>query len=422
MNRLDLLNTQFQSQETANHGNHELRHVPMAPADPILGLSAGYKADKFAKKVNLGIGAYRDDNGKPYVFKCVRDAEMKIANNHSLDKEYAPIDGLANFTKGARGVLFGWDHKDVNSGRVASLQTLSGTGALRMLAEFFQKHRVAPIYMSSPTWGNHNAVFKAAGMDVRSYRYFDKKTKGLDIEGMLADLRAATPGSIVLLHTCAHNPTGVDPTMDQWKQIAKVVRENQLYPFFDTAYQGFVTGNLDKDGQGLRYFLDQGFEMCIAQSFAKIMGLYGERTGALHFVCGTKDTAAKVMSQVKIIIRTNYSSPPIHGARIAGMILNDPTMRQQWLDQLVKVTDRITEMRTLLKANLIKNGTKGNWDHVTNQIGMFSFTGLTPKQSDAMVKKHHVYMTKNGRISVCGLTKANCEYVANCIKDVTDNL
>jgi aspartate/tyrosine/aromatic aminotransferase len=162
--------------------------------------------------------------------------------------------------------------------------------------------------------------------------------------------------------------------------------------------------------------------MCIAQSFAKIMGLYGERTGALHFVCGTKDTAAKVMSQVKIIIRTNYSSPPIHGARIAGMILNDPTMRQQWLDQLVKVTDRITEMRVLLKANLIKNGTKGNWDHVTNQIGMFSFTGLTPKQSDAMVKKHHVYMTKNGRISVCGLTKANCEYVANCIKDVTDNL
>lgn len=257
-------------------------------------------------------------------------------------------------------------------------------------------------------------------MDVRQYRYFDKNTKGLDINGMLADLRAATPGSIVLLHTCAHNPTGVDPSMAQWHEIAKVVRENQLYPFFDTAYQGFVTGNLDKDGEGLRYFIDQGFEMVIAQSFAKIMGLYGERTGALHFVCGTKETAAKVLSQVKLIVRQQYSSPPLHGARIAAMILNNPAMRQQWLDELVNVTNRITEMRNLLKANLIKCGAKGNWDHVTNQIGMFSFTGLNAKQSDAMVKEHHIYMTKNGRISVCGLTKANCEYVANCMKTVLE--
>jgi len=216
---------------------------------------------------------------------------------------------------------------------------------------------------------------------VRTYRYFDKATKGLDIQGMLADLKEATPGSVVLLHTCAHNPTGVDPSLDQWKQIAQVVRAQGLYPFFDTAYQGFVSGDLDKDGVGLRYFLDQGFEMVIAQSFAKIMGLYGERTGAMHFVCKDKAIATRVLSQAKLIIRRNYSSPPKHGAMIAGTILNDLSLRNQWLQDLVNVTNRITAMRTALKANLIEVGAKGNWDHVTEQIGMFSFTGLTLAQS-----------------------------------------
>jgi len=239
---------------------------------------------------------------------------------------------------------------------------------------------------------------------------------------MMEDLRNATPGSCVLLHTCAHNPTGVDPTLDQWKQIAQVCKDNHLYPFFDTAYQGFVTGDLEKDGQGLRYFLNQGFEMVISQSFAKIMGLYGERAGALHFVCKDKQNAARVLSQVKIIIRVNYSSPPRHGARIASMILNEPNLRQQWLDELVAVTDRITKMRKLLRSTLERIGAKGTWNHVTDQIGMFSFTGLSVKQSEAMVKKHHIYMTKNGRISVAGLTTKNVEYVAQAIKDVTDNL
>lgn len=422
MNRLELLNNQFSAQETAQFGNYELKNVAAAPADPILSLSIGYKTDTFPQKVNLGIGAYRCEQGKPYVFPVVRKAEEMIVANKTLDKEYSPIDGDAAFNKGARMVLFGWDHKDVTSGRVVSAQTLSGTGALRILGDFLNKHRPAPIYVSDPTWGNHNAVFKTAGIDVRKYRYFDKKTKGLDFNGMIEDLRNASPGSCVMLHTCAHNPTGVDPTLDQWKVIAQVCKENHLYPFFDTAYQGFVSGDLNKDGEGLRYFLDQGFEMCIAQSFAKVMGLYGERTGALHFVCGDKKTAANVLSQVKIIIRAAYSSPPKHGARIAAMILNDPNMRQQWLSELVNVTKRMTEMRQLLRQNLEQIGARGTWDHVTTQIGMFSFTGLTPKQSDAMVKKHHIYMTKNGRISVAGLTKGNVPYVARAIKDVTDNL
>jgi aspartate/tyrosine/aromatic aminotransferase len=297
MQRLAQLNDQFYSQETAQGlGKRELRHVTQAPADPILSLSTGYKNDKFEKKVNLGIGAYRSEDGKPFVFPVVRKAEQRIANDTGLNKEYAPIDGDQAFLKGSRGVLFGWDHADVNSGRVASLQTLSGTGALRMISDFLVKHRPSSIYVSNPTWGNHNTVFAESGLQVRPYRYFDKKTKGLDFDGMIQDLQNATPGSVVLLHTCAHNPTGVDPTMDQWKVIADVCESNCLYPFFDTAYQGFVTGNLDKDGQGLRYFLARGFEMCIAQSFAKIMGLYGERCGAMHFVCGDKATAAKVLS------------------------------------------------------------------------------------------------------------------------------
>mmetsp|Transcript_17988 Transcript_17988/g.30622 ORF Transcript_17988/g.30622 Transcript_17988/m.30622 type:complete len:417 (-) Transcript_17988:31-1281(-) len=399
----------------------EFSHVAQAPADPILSLSIGYKNDTNPNKVNLGIGAYRSEDGKPFVFPVVRKAEQLIANNEKLDKEYAPIDGEADFNKGARGVLFGWDHKDVTSGRVCSAQTLSGTGALRIIGEFLKKFRPAPIYLSNPTWGNHNQIFNALGMDVRQYRYFDKKTKGLDFDGMMEDLQNATPGSIVMLHTCAHNPTGVDPTLDQWKLIAKICREKQFYPFFDTAYQGFVTGDLNKDGQGLRYFLDQGFDMVIAQSFAKIMGLYGERSGALHIVCSNKDIAAKVLSQVKIIIRVNYSSPPRHGARIASMILNNVEMRNQWLNELINVTNRITEMRVLLRQKLEQNGAKGSWEHVTKQIGMFSFTGLTLAQSEQMVSKHHIYMTKNGRISVAGLTKNNVDYVANAIKDVTDH-
>lgn len=344
-----------------------------------------------------------------------------IVENTKLDKEYSPIDGLADFNKGARGSIFGWDHKDVNSGRVVTAQTLSGTGALRVIGEFLKKFRPGPLYVSKPTWGNHQAVFKAAGLEVKEYRYFKPSTRGLDLEGMLADLAAAPKGSNVLLHTCAHNPTGVDPTREEWVKIYNVCKANQLYPFFDTAYQGFTSGSLDDDAWGLRYFVDNGFEMIIAQSFAKVMGLYGERTGALHIVCHDKDTAAKVLSQVKILIRTNYSSPPKHGGRIAAIILNDVAMRKEWLDQLIMVTKRMNEMRRALRASLEKQGVKGDWSHITTQIGMFSFTGLTQPQVEQMVKKHSIYMTKDGRISVCGVNTKNVEYIASAIKDVVAN-
>jgi len=352
MQRLGVLNNQF-------------AHVKQAPADPILSLTIGFKGDKDPRKVNLGVGAYRDNNGKPYVFPIVRKVEAEIVANKALDKEYLPIDGDQEFLKGARGVIFGWNSPDVTSGRVASSQTLSGTGALRVIAEMLVKFRPGALYVSKPTWGNHNQVFKSAGVDVREYRYFNPKNKGLDIEGMIADLEDAQTGSCVLLHTCAHNPTGVDPTKEQWHRIADVCKRKQLYPFFDTAYQGFTSGSLDEDAYGLRYFVSQGFEMVIAQSFAKTMGLYGERTGALHFVCADKPTAARVLSQMKIIIRCNYSSPPKHGARIAAAILNVPANRQQWLDELVAVCSRMNEMRSTLRAAIEKRGVKGDWSHIT---------------------------------------------------------
>lgn len=235
--------------------NNQFKEVKMAPVDPILGLTAAFKADKNPKKVNLGVGAYRDNDGKPYVFPVVRKAEAAIVADMSLDKEYLPIDGHAAFNKGAQGVVFGFDSPWVGDDRVATLQTLSGTGALRVIAEFLSAFRPAPLYVSKPTWGNHNSVFAAAKIEVREYRYFNPKNKGLDIDGMLQDLESAQEGSCVLLHTCAHNPTGVDPTEAQWQQIADVCKRNKLYPFFDTAYQGFTSGNLDKDAYGLRLFL-----------------------------------------------------------------------------------------------------------------------------------------------------------------------
>jgi len=224
---------------------------------------------------------------------------------------------------------------------------------------------------------------------------------------MMEDLSTAEPGSWVLFHTCAHNPTGVDPSQDQWKQLAQLCKRNKLRPFFDTAYQGFVSGNLDKDGYSLRHFVNEGLNIVAAQSFAKIMGLYGERVGALHVVCDDKVTCEAVMSQLRILVRLNYSFPPLHGARIAAKILLNVDLRNQWLKELVTVTDRIARMRIKLKEALIKNGTPGNWDHITNQVGMFSFTGLSPEESKAMVDNHSIYMTGNGRISICGLTEKN---------------
>ncbi|KAG9550933.1 hypothetical protein KCU77_g20658, partial [Aureobasidium melanogenum] len=266
---------------------------------------------------------------------------------------------------------------------------------------------------------NHNAVFKDSGLKVEKYRYYNKDTIGLDFEGMVEDIKKMPKGSIVLLHACAHNPTGVDPTEEQWRALSDVIKENGHYPFFDMAYQGFASGDTDKDAFPIRHFIKEGHQISLCQSFAKNMGLYGERVGAFSIVCADADEKKRVDSQIKILVRPLYSNPPVHGARVASTILNDPELNKQWLGEVKGMADRIITMRALLKENLEKLGSKHDWSHITSQIGMFAYTGLKPEQMDALAKEHSVYATKDGRISVAGITSGNVKRLAESIYKVT---
>lgn len=394
--------------------------VPQGPPDAILGITEAYKADSNPKKINLGVGAYRDDKGKPFVLPSVRTAEKKIVES-KLDKEYAGITGVPAFAKAAALLAYGSDSAVIKEDRVAITQSISGTGALRIGGAFLERFYpgATTIYIPTPSWANHNAVFKDSGLKVEKYRYYNKDTIGLDFDGMVADIKAMPRGSIILLHACAHNPTGVDPTEGQWVAIAEAVKEGDHYPFFDMAYQGFASGDTNKDAFALRHFIEEGLRPCLAQSFAKNMGLYGERVGAFSVVCESAEEKKRVDSQIKILVRPLYSNPPIHGARIASEILNDPVLNKQWLGEVKDMADRIITMRALLKENLEKLGSKHDWSHITSQIGMFAFTGLKPEQMDVLAKEHSVYATKDGRISVAGITTGNVKRLAEAIYKVT---
>lgn len=278
------------------------------------------------------------------------------------------------------------------------------------------------IYVSNPTWANHNQIFSNVHLTVKTYPYFSSKTKGLDFEGMISAIKSAPRGSIILLHACAHNPTGVDPTQEQWREIATAVRGGSHFPFFDCAYQGFASGSLTEDNWAVRYFISEGFELCVAQSFAKNFGLYGQRAGAFHFVSGpspnAEEQAQRIHSQLLILQRSEISNPPIYGARVASKVLNSPELFAEWEEDLKTMSGRIIEMRKALQSNLEKLDTPGDWSHITSQIGMFSFTGLTEKQVGMLRDKWHVYMTKNGRISMAGLNTGNVEYFAKAVDDV----
>jgi len=360
-----------------------------------------------------------DDKGKPYVLPSVRTAEKKVVDSQ-MDKEYAGITGVPSFTKAAALLAYGPDSAPIKEDRIAITQSISGTGALRIGGEFLARFypNTKQIFIPTPSWANHNAVFKDSGLDVQKYRYYNKDTIGLDFEGMVADLKAAPEGSMVLLHACAHNPTGIDPTEVQWAEISQVMKEKKHYPFFDMAYQGFASGDTNKDAFPIRHFIKEGHNMCLAQSFAKNMGLYGERVGAFSIVAASAEEKKRVDSQLKILVRPLYSNPPVHGARIASEILNDPALNKQWLGEVKGMADRIIEMRALLKKNLEELGSKHDWSHITSQIGMFAYTGLTPKQMDELVKEH-VYATKDGRISVAGITTGNVKRLAEAIHKVT---
>lgn len=360
------------------------------------------------------MGAYRDDKGKPYVLPSVRKAEDKVIASR-LNKEYAGITGVPEFTSAAAKLAYGKDSSALN--RTVITQSISGTGALRIggafLARWYPGDKT--IYIPTPSWANHAAVFKDSGLKVEKYRYYNKDTIGLDFDGMVADIKAAPKGSMFLLHACAHNPTGVDPTPDQWKAIEVAIREGEHYAFFDMAYQGFASGDINKDAFALRYFVEKGHNPCLAQSFAKNMGLYGERAGAFSIVCESAEEKKRVDSQVKILVRPLYSNPPIHGARIAAEIMNNPDLYNEWLVEVKGMADRIIKMRALLKENLEKLGSKHDWSHITSQIGMFAYTGLTPEQMDQLAKEHSVYATKDGRISVAGITSENVGRLAQAI-------
>lgn len=361
-----------------------------------------------------------DNQGKPYVLPSVRTAEEKVVMS-KLDKEYAGITGVPSFTKAAAVLAYGADSAPIKEDRVAITQTISGTGALRVGGAFMQRwypHGKA-IYIPTPSWANHKAVFHDSGLEVKQYKYYNKDTIGLDFEGMIADLKAAPNKSIVLLHACAHNPTGIDPTQEQWQQISQLVKEKEHYPFFDMAYQGFASGNTDQDAYPVRKFIEDGHGMVLCQSFAKNMGLYGERVGAFSIVCESAEEKKRIDSQIKILVRPLYSNPPVHGARIASEILNNPELNKQWLGEVKGMADRIIEMRALLKKHLEELGSRHNWDHITNQIGMFAYTGLKPEQMDQLAKEHSVYATKDGRISVAGITTGNVKRLAESIHKVT---
>ncbi|KAI0966118.1 pyridoxal phosphate-dependent transferase [Xylaria arbuscula] len=391
-------------------------NVPQGPP-AILGITEAFKADSFDKKINLGVGAYRDDKGKPYVLPSVRTAEEKVVAA-KLNKEYAGITGVPEFTKAAAVLAYGKDSSALD--RLAITQSISGTGALRIAAAFLERFYPGDktIYIPNPSWANHKAVFNDAGLKVQQYRYYDKSTIGLDFDGLIADLKAAPKGSIFLFHACAHNPTGVDPTQEQWKEISQVVKDQGHFSFFDMAYQGFASGDTDKDAFALRYFVEQGHNVALAQSFAKNMGLYGERVGAFSIVGADAEEKKRIDSQVKILVRPLYSNPPIHGARVASEILNTPALYQQWLGEVKEMADRIITMRALLKENLEKLGSSHDWSHITSQIGMFAYTGLDAASMDKLAQEHSVYATKDGRISVAGITSDNVGRLAEAIYNV----
>jgi len=376
-----------------------------------------FNKDTDKEKVSLIIGAYRNEEGKPYVFNVVRKIEEELFKER-VNKEYLPLAGNEEFMEGAKKFVFGDDPKLLE--RVATNQSLSGTGALRIGAELLSisMPKETKIYISQPTWENHVAVFRDAGLvNQEFYPYYNPADNSLDFKGMMEVLGKAEPNSIVLLHGCAHNPTGIDPTKEQWKEIVELCKSKQLLPFIDFAYQGFATGDIEADAFAVRLFAAEGLQFLVAESFAKNAGLYGERIGAIHVVCQDPDTANKVFTNMRVRNRAMFSNAPCHGAYIMNKIFKNPEYMKEWQEELKKVSGRIQKMRKLLFDELIALKTPGNWEHIINQIGMFSFTGLTQDQCEHMIEKHHVYLLKNGRVSMAGINEHNVKKVANAIHD-----
>ena len=395
--------------------------VQMAPPDPIFGLSAQFAADTNPNKANLCVGVYFDDNGKLPLLQCVQTAEQAMVAAPK-PRNYLPMDGIAAYDAAVKGLVFGVDSEPVKSGRVATVQAVGGTGGLKIGADFLKKYAPgAKILISDPSWENHRALFTSAGFVVETYPYFDAAANGglggVNFAGMLAALNTAPAGTIVLLHACCHNPTGYDISPAQWDQVVAAVKAKGFTAFLDMAYQGFGYG-LKEDGAAVQKFVDAGLTFFVSTSFSKSFSLYGERVGALSVLCNTKEECERVLSQLKIVIRTNYSNPPTHGGAVVAAVLNDPKLRAMWESELAEMRVRIKSMRQKLVAGLKAAGVKKDMGFITTQIGMFSYSGLSKAQMERLRNEFGVYGTDTGRMCVAALNSKNIDHVCASIAKV----
>jgi aspartate/tyrosine/aromatic aminotransferase len=391
--------------------------IQAAPADPILGLTAAFKEDTNLEKINLGVGVYKDDTGITPIFPTVKEAEKRLLEKEKT-KSYLPIDGDPDYGKSVRGLLFGQGSDLIDGGRAVTLQTPGGTGALRLAGDFLAKIASgAKVWLSDPTWANHNKVFTAAGVALASYPYYNADSKSLDFDKMCEALKTVPEGDVVLLHGCCHNPTGQDPTPEQWKTIADILSQRKAVPFVDFAYQGLGAG-IDEDAAGLRALADACSEILVASSFSKNFGLYCERVGALTFVGASADSATAALSQLKVCARTNYSNPPAHGGMIVKTVLNDPSLRSQWEDEVKGVRVRINKMRDQFVDILKEKGVDQDFSFIKRQNGMFSFSGLNKDQVTTLREKHSIYIVGSGRINVAGMTADNIDGLCEAIAEV----
>jgi aromatic-amino-acid transaminase len=391
--------------------------VEMAPRDPILGVTEAFNADTNPRKVNLGVGVYCDDEGKVPLLACVHRAEQEITAR-SAPHVYLPIDGIAAYDRAVQKLLFGADSDFVQAGRTVTVQALGGTGALKIGADFLRRFAPgAQVWISDPSWENHRALFEGAGLTVNTYPYYDAKTRELDFAGMIGALDAARAGSIVVLHACCHNPTGVDPSGEQWSRILEVVRARGLTPFLDLAYQGFGEG-LDTDGAAVRHFAATPGPLLVASSFSKSFSLYGERVGALSIVASDRDEAARVLSQVKRVVRSNYSSPPTFGSQVVTAVLESAELHALWERELGAMRERIRANRRALVDRLAERAPRADFHFVREQRGMFSYSGLTREQVGRLRSEFSVYAIETGRICVAALNSRNIDYVAEAIAHV----
>ena len=391
--------------------------VEMAPRDPILGLNEQFAADTNPSKTNLGVGVYFDDNGKLPLLQCVQIAEQRLMEKKAA-RGYLPIDGLAAYDSAVKGLVFGADSEVVQSDRVSTVQALGGTGGLKIGADFLKKISPdAQVLISDPSWENHRALFTNAGFQVGTYAYYDADKRGIHFDGMLASLNAAPAGTIVVLHACCHNPTGYDLTAEQWDQVVEVVKAKGLVAFLDMAYQGFGAG-IAEDGAVIGKFVAAGLQFFVSTSFSKSFSLYGERVGALSVVSADKEEAARVMSQLKIVIRTNYSNPPTHGGSVVAIVLNDPELRALWEKELGEMRVRIKQMRQALVDGLKAAGVQQDMSFITTQVGMFSYSGLNKDQMVRLRNEFGVYGTDTGRMCVAALNSQNIAHVCKSIAQV----